>query len=172
MKERLDCGFSDFGSQLSHRFFIERQFRCLSFHIRVGAQPSFIRQLKLPPAWEVWVRSRCPQSVPVERSIEAPNNSARRERMLGPERPGDWQQRRAGVGPLCPATAPRFRSWKPWRTWNHAGRDPRVSWAPSSFGTRGSGPAGRHLVPVPSSRGGPPRDLGPWAARLLQETRG
>lgn len=73
----------------------------------------------------------------------SPNTSARRERMLHPERPGDWQQRRAGVGPLCPATARRFRSWQPWRTWNHAGRDPRVSWAPSSFGTRGSGPAGR-----------------------------
>lgn len=40
MKERLDCGFSDFGSQLSRRFFTERQFRFLSFHIRVGAQPS------------------------------------------------------------------------------------------------------------------------------------
>lgn len=154
MKERLDCGFSDFGYQLSHHFFIDRQFRFLGFHIPVGAQASSGSSSYRQPGKSG--SSPVVPKVSLSRAPKQPQIILRGESGCSIRSgPGTGSNIAQVLGPFA--------------------RQPHAGFGPGSLGARGitrpethvcpgllqgleprgSGPVGRPLVPASGSRGGP-----------------
>lgn len=144
MKERPNCGSSNFASQIFHHFLLKRQFRFLDLQIQFGClSPSGSRSC-LPPGKPMFSatsvpgqgRSRAAPNDLCTWKADPPSRSGSRS-CLSPggltvvaRGPVNGKRHRAGLGSRDRCTASRagqhacwHRSWHPWPKLNRAGGD-------------------------------------------------
>ena len=97
-KRGLDCGFSHFGSQLSHHFFLKSRFTFLDW--KPAWVPGLLRAARAVAGLEVWVQA--PQSVPADGLQSSPSSLCAEtvDPHPGRRRPraGVWSPRRPRAG--------------------------------------------------------------------------